>query len=112
MRRVLAIIGLLCLLLTLTGLAYAAQGTETEKGISVYRGWGTDRELLAAAIVDFEAAYPHIKVAIHDIADSDYMAALMVQLASGVGPDIFMIQAPDAALFIKSGVVMDLSAYY
>lgn len=112
MRRLFVGICLLLSLVTLFGQVYAAEQPGKVTTISVYRGWGTDRELISAAIVEFEKAYPNIKVEIHDIADADYMTALMVQLASGVGPDIFMIQAPDAGKFIQSGAVLDLTSYF
>ncbi|GAB4384098.1 MAG: ABC transporter substrate-binding protein [Elainellaceae cyanobacterium] len=76
-------------------------------------GWGsshTEQALLRQVLRDFEAQHPQIKVKFEMIADQ-YMDVMKTRLVGDAAPDVFYLDAVEAPLLMKSGVLEPLDAY-
>ncbi len=60
-------------------------------------------------VAEFERAHPGVKVQIEQV--DDYKNKLVVQIAGGVGPDVFMVGDWDYAELAQAGLTENLSPY-
>ncbi|MBO0770006.1 MAG: sugar ABC transporter substrate-binding protein [Actinobacteria bacterium] len=58
----------------------------------------------------FEKAHPNIHVSIETFPYPNYQAKLTTEFSSGGGPDIFWVNTPMIASWLKDGVMKDLTA--
>jgi multiple sugar transport system substrate-binding protein len=58
----------------------------------------------------FEKAHPNIHVTIETIPYNNYQTKLTTEFSSGGGPDIFWVNTPMIASWLKDGVMEDLTA--
>jgi multiple sugar transport system substrate-binding protein len=74
--------------------------------------WATDLELEGEQrIADrFAASRPGLRVIVESIA-TNYGEKLVTAIASGVPPDVFLLDAPDIPAFVERGLVLDLAPY-
>jgi multiple sugar transport system substrate-binding protein len=61
-------------------------------------------------INNFQNSHPNIKVQLESVPD-DYGTKLLTQMSAGTAPDVFQVGDGDVGMFVKKGVVEDLSAY-
>ncbi|NIM51715.1 MAG: extracellular solute-binding protein [Gemmatimonadales bacterium] len=74
--------------------------------------WATDLELTTEQrIADrFAARNPHVRVIVESIT-TNYGEKLVTAIASGVPPDVFLLDVPDIPAFVERGLVLDLTPY-
>ncbi|NDJ17180.1 extracellular solute-binding protein [Myxacorys almedinensis A] len=76
-------------------------------------GWQSnpnESKLLASVINDFEIKHPNIKVK-REVINSQYMDVIKTRLIGDVAPDVFYLEAFEAPMLMKSGVLEPLNAY-
>ncbi len=74
--------------------------------------WDSDQGLapLNAAVKDFQAAYPNVKVQIESV-PQDYGTKLLAEFASGTQPDVFQVGDGDPSNFASKGGLEPLDDY-
>ncbi len=74
--------------------------------------WATELELTAEQrIADtFAARHPGVRVTVESIV-TNYGEKLVTAIASGLPPDVFLLDAPDIPTFVERGLVLDLAPY-
>lgn len=74
--------------------------------------WATDLEVMAEQrIADrFAEQNPGVDVVVESIV-ANYGEKLATEIASGVPPDVFLLDAPDIPAFVQRGMVLDLKPY-
>lgn len=74
--------------------------------------WATDLELSSEQrIADrFAGQRSHVRVIVESIA-TNYGEKLATSIASGVPPDVFLLDVPDIPTFVERGLVLDLTPY-
>ena len=81
--------------------------------IATWSGAGEDNEyfrLVNQIYLDFERDNPDIHIEIENM-PSDYVAKMMLSHIAGVTPDVVILDASSSALFMKNGVLQDLSKH-
>jgi len=106
--------GVYAALLIVTGVLYAiAQATvhsPEEDGV-VHLRWYTDpNPARQEQIKEFEKLYPGIRVTVDPLVGDDDMK-LLVQYATGVGPDVVQLNAEEMIDLSQGGLLMDLTPY-
>jgi multiple sugar transport system substrate-binding protein len=98
-------------LLLLTG---ACRSNNTDAPIEItLSGWQSnpnESKLLANVIREFETKNPNIKVK-REVINSQYMDVIKTRLIGDVAPDVFYLEAFEAPLLMKSGVLEPLNSY-
>lgn len=74
--------------------------------------WATDLELEGEQRIAerFAESRPGVVVIVESIA-TNYGEKLVTAIASGVPPDVFLLDAPDIPAFVERGLVLDLAPY-
>lgn len=74
--------------------------------------WATDLEVAAEQRVadQFSSERPGVRVIVESIV-TNYGEKLITAIASGVPPDVFLLDAPDIPTFVERGLVLDLTPY-
>jgi len=81
--------------------------------IANWAGAGEDNEyfrLVQQIYKDFEVENPDIHIVIENM-PNDYVAKMMLSHIAGVTPDVVVLDAASSALFMKNGVLQDISGY-
>ena len=81
--------------------------------IATWSGAGEDNEyyrLVQQIYRDFETENPDIHIEVENM-PSDYVAKMMLAHIAGVAPDVVVLDAASSALFMKNGVLQDISGY-
>ncbi|HEY9633818.1 MAG TPA: ABC transporter substrate-binding protein [Coleofasciculaceae cyanobacterium] len=101
---------LLLAIVTLT----SCSSPSTEGVITVtLSGWQSnpnERQLLGQVLNQFESQHPNIKVK-HEIINDQYMDVIKTRLIGDAAPDIFYLDAFEAPLMMKYGVLEPLNSY-
>ncbi len=113
--RALAIAGCAALLLAAaacsSGGATGSSGSGSGKVHLTYAMWQTpETPGYQKSIAVFEKAHPNIHVTIETFAYNDYQPKLTTEFSSGGGPDIYWVNTPMIATWLKDGVMEDLTA--
>ncbi len=116
--RRLAAAGGCAALLTVAAACSAAPSTSGGSGGSgsgkinlTYAQWQTGETPGYQKSIDvFEKAHPNIHVTIETIPYNDYQTKLTTEFSSGGGPDIFWVNTPMIASWLKDGVMENLTA--
>jgi multiple sugar transport system substrate-binding protein len=75
-----------------------------------YAMWQTPEQAGYQKSIDvFEKAHPNIHVTIESFAYNDYQPKLTTEFSSGGGPDIFWVNTPMIASWVKDGVMANLT---
>ena len=110
MKKFLSIgVGLLLIIFLLTACSSREDGVTT----ITLGGWQsspTEKQLLEQVLKDFEAKYPNLKVKFEVISDQ-YMDVIKTRLIGDAAPDVFYLDAVEAPLLIKHGVLEPLDDY-
>lgn len=101
---------LLILIVTLTSCGFK----NPQEGITVtLSGWQSnpnEKQLLAQVLKQFESQHPNIKVK-HEIINDQYMDVIKTRLIGDAAPDVFYLDAFEAPLLMKYGVLEPLDSY-
>jgi multiple sugar transport system substrate-binding protein len=101
---------LLLLVSTLTSCGFQ----NSQDGITVtLSGWQsspTEKQLLEQVLHQFESQHPTIKVK-HEIINDQYMDVIKTRLIGDAAPDVFYLDAFEAPLLMKYGVLEPLNSY-
>jgi multiple sugar transport system substrate-binding protein len=76
-------------------------------------GWQSnpnEKQLLAQVLNKFESQHPNIKVK-HEVINDQYMDVIKTRLIGDAAPDIFYLDAFEAPLLMKFGVLEPLNSY-
>ena len=82
--------------------------------IATWSGAGEDNEffrLVNDIYHDFEMANPGIHIVIENMPGSEYVPKTMLSHIANVTPDVVVLDASSSALFMKNGVLRDISGY-
>ena len=82
--------------------------------IATWSGAGEDNEffrLVNDIYHDFEKANPDIHIVIENMPGSEYVPKTMLSHIANVTPDVVVLDASSSALFMKNGVLRDISGY-
>jgi multiple sugar transport system substrate-binding protein len=101
---------LLLLISTLTSCGFQ----NSQDGITVtLSGWQsspTEKQLLEQVLHQFESQHPTLKVK-HEIINDQYMDVIKTRLIGDAAPDVFYLDAFEAPLLMKYGVLEPLNSY-
>ncbi|MGB8701927.1 MAG: ABC transporter substrate-binding protein [Thermosynechococcaceae cyanobacterium] len=104
----------LILVLLLLGTAACRSEVKQHETVEIkLSGWQSspsESKLLAKLLKDFESQNPNISVK-HEVINSQYMDVIRTRLIGNVAPDVFYLEAFEAPLFMKYGVLEPLEAY-
>ncbi len=102
-------------LLALGGLSCSKPtDTRTELHIATWSGAGEDNDyfrLVNQIYHDFERNNPGIRIVIENMPGSEYVPKTMLSHIANVTPDVVILDASSSALFMKNGVLQDISGY-
>ncbi|HEY3867661.1 MAG TPA: sugar ABC transporter substrate-binding protein [Actinocrinis sp.] len=97
----------------LTGAAACSSGGSGGSGTVnlTYAMWQTPEQAGYQKSIDqFEKAHPNIHVTIESFAYNSYQPKLTTEFSSGGGPDVYWVNTPMIASWLKDGVMEDLTA--
>jgi multiple sugar transport system substrate-binding protein len=100
----------------LAAAAACSSGSSSKSGSSgkvnlTYAMWQTPEQAGYQKSVNvFEKAHPNIHVTIESFAYNDYQPKLTTEFSSGGGPDIFWVNTPMIASWVKDGVMANLTS--
>jgi multiple sugar transport system substrate-binding protein len=101
---------LLLVIITLTSCGFR----NSQEGITVtLSGWQSspnEKQLLKQVLNQFETQHPTIKVK-HEIINDQYMDVIKTRLIGDAAPDVFYLDAFEAPLLMKYGVLEPLNSY-
>lgn len=101
---------LLLLVVTLTSCGFR----NSPEGITItLSGWQSnpnEKQLLEQVLHQFEVQHPHIKVK-HETINDQYMDVIKTRLIGDAAPDVFYLDAFEAPLLMKYGVLEPLNPY-
>jgi len=76
-----------------------------------YAMWQTPEQAGYQKSIDlFEKAHPNIHVTLESFAYNDYQPKLTTEFSSGGGPDVYWVNTPMIASWLKDGVMEDLTS--
>jgi multiple sugar transport system substrate-binding protein len=101
--------------LLVTAVACSSSGSSGSSGSGTvnltYAMWQSPEQAGYQKSVDqFEKAHPNIHVTIESFAYNDYQPKLTTEFSSGGGPDVYWVNTPMIASWLKDGVMEDLTS--
>jgi multiple sugar transport system substrate-binding protein len=105
--------GCTALLVTAAACSSGGSGSPSSSGrINLtYAQWTTPENTGYQKSIDvFEKAHPNIHVTLENFAYNDYQPKLTTEFSSGGGPDVFWVNTPMIASWLKDGVMEDLTS--
>jgi multiple sugar transport system substrate-binding protein len=115
-RRLAVAGGCLALLLAAAACSSGGSGSSGSSGSSgtvnlTYAMWQTPEQAGYQKSIDlFEKAHPNIHVTIESFAYNDYQPKLTTEFSSGGGPDVYWVNTPMIASWLKDGVMENLTS--
>jgi multiple sugar transport system substrate-binding protein len=115
-RRLAVAGGCLALLLAAAACSSGGSGSSGSSGSSgtvnlTYAMWQTPEQAgYQKSINVFEKAHPNIHVTLESFAYNDYQPKLTTEFSSGGGPDVFWVNTPMIASWLKDGVMEKLTS--
>ena len=112
-RRVATVAGCAALLAVAAACSSAGSGGSSSHGKVnlTYAMWQTPEQAGYQKSIDvFEKAHPDIHVTIESFAYNNYQPKLTTEFSSGGGPDVFWVNTPMIATWLKDGVMEDLTS--
>jgi len=88
-------------------------GSKTVVRISTWGGAGDDGEydkMVERAYLDFEKANPGVDVRLEGI-PGEYVHKMLLNFVAGTQPDVMIVDASSAAVFVDNGLLSDLTSY-
>lgn len=97
-------------MLATTVVACASTGSAGAVNLT-YAMWTTPEQAGYQKSIDaFEKQHPNIHVTIESFAYNDYQPKLTTEFSSGGGPDVYWVNTPMIATWVKDGVMADLTS--
>lgn len=115
-RRLAAAGGCLSLLIAAAACSSGGSSSSGSSGGSgtvnlTYAMWQTPEQAGYQKSIDqFEKAHPNIHVTIESFAYNDYQPKLTTEFSSGGGPDVYWVNTPMIASWLKDGVMENLTS--
>src|SRR5215469_5411064 len=115
-RRLAAAGGCLALLIAAAACSSGGSSSSGSSGSGstvnlTYAMWQTPEQAGYQKSIDqFEKAHPNIHVTLESIAYNDYQPKLTTEFSSGGGPDVYWVNTPMIATWLKDGVMEDLTS--
>ena len=115
-RKLAAAGGCLALLIAAAACSSGGSGGSGSSGSSgtvnlSYAMWQTPEQAgYQKSISQFEKAHPNIHVTIESFAYNDYQPKLTTEFSSGGGPDVYWVNTPMIASWLKDGVMENLTS--
>ncbi|MGB3203397.1 MAG: ABC transporter substrate-binding protein [Crinalium sp.] len=100
----------LFLVLVISSCVYRSNAQITTVTLSGWQSNPNEQKLLADLFKKFEATHPKIKIK-YQVINDQYMDVIKTRLIADAAPDIFYLDAFEAPLLIKSGVIQPLNSY-
>jgi len=101
---------LLILIVTLTSCGFKNPQEGITVTLSSWQSNPNEKQLLAQVLKQFESQHPNIKVK-HEIINDQYMDVIKTRLIGDAAPDVFYLDAFEAPLLMKYGVLEPLDSY-
>src|ERR687886_1086890 len=101
---------LLLVIITLTSCNSPATEGVTTVRLSGWQSNPKEKQLLEQVLHQFEAKHPNIKVK-HETINDQYMDVIKTRLIGDAAPDVFYLDAFEAPLLMKYGVLEPLNTY-
>lgn len=101
---------LLLAIITLTSCSSPVKEGVTTVTLSGWQSNPNEKQLLEQVLNKFESQHPNIKVK-HEIINDQYMDVIKTRLIGDAAPDIFYLDAFEAPLLMKYGVLEPLNYY-
>ena len=101
---------LLLAIITLTSCSSPVKEGVTTVTLSGWQSNPNEKQLLEQVLNKFESQHPNIKVK-HEIINDQYMDVIKTRLIGDAAPDIFYLDAFEAPLLMKYGVLEPLNPY-
>ena len=100
-----------CVALLLAAAACSSGSSHSSGKVNLtYAMWQTPEQAgYQKSIGVFEKAHPNIHVTIESFAYNNYQPKLTTEFSSGGGPDVYWVNTPMIASWVKDGVMMDLT---
>jgi multiple sugar transport system substrate-binding protein len=101
-----------CATLLAAAAACSSSGSGNSGKVNLtYAMWQTPEQAGYQKSIDmFEKAHPNIHVTIESFAYTNYQPKLTTEFSSGGGPDVFWVNTPMIASWLKDGVMEDLTS--
>jgi multiple sugar transport system substrate-binding protein len=111
-RRLAAVIGCLALVIGAAACSGGSAGSGGSGTVNLtYAMWQTPEQAGYQKSIDvFEKAHPNIHVTIESFAYNDYQPKLTTEFSSGGGPDVYWVNTPMIASWLKDGVMENLTS--
>jgi multiple sugar transport system substrate-binding protein len=112
-RRAAAAVGCAALLVAAAACSSGGSGGSGGSGPVnlTYAMWQTPEQAGYQKSIDvFEKAHPNIHVTIESFAYNDYQPKLTTEFSSGGGPDVYWVNTPMIASWLKDGVMENLTS--
>jgi multiple sugar transport system substrate-binding protein len=101
---------LLLLIITLTSCSFHPASDKITLTLSSWQSNPNEKQLLAQVLRSFESEHPNIKVK-HEVINDQYMDVIKTRLIGDAAPDVFYLDALEAPLLMKYGVLEPLNSY-
>lgn len=101
---------LLLAIITLTSCSSPVKEGVTTVTLSGWQSNPNEKQLLEQVLNKFESQHPNIKVK-HEIINDQYMDVIKTRLIGDAAPDLFYLDAFEAPLLMKYGVLEPLNSY-
>lgn len=88
--------------------------TETVLRIGTWGGAGDEgpfERQVREIIADFERQHPGVRVQMEATPSSEYVQKMLLNHVAGTMPDVMVVDASSAAVFMDNGILMDLTSY-
>ncbi len=101
---------LLLVIITLTSCSFHPVSDKITLTLSGWQSNPNEKQLLAQVLRSFESEHPNIKVK-HEVINDQYMDVIKTRLIGDAAPDVFYLDALEAPLLMKYGVLEPLNSY-
>ena len=101
---------LLLVIIALTSCSFHPASDKITLTLSGWQSNPNEKQLLAQVLRSFESEHPNIKVK-HEVINDQYMDVIKTRLIGDAAPDVFYLDALEAPLLMKYGVLEPLNSY-
>lgn len=96
-----------------SGTEVSAGGTEAPvSGDIVFQTWTTEtKEVVDLQVEAMKKIYPDLNIKMELFSYNDYWQKLPIAIASGAGPDMYLMTRPNLEVFANAGQTADITSY-
>ena len=112
-KTVITVVTIIVLVITFISYFTLLHEKNNEIPVIKFSSWGSqsETEIIKSAISDFEAKNPDVKIDFVHI-PQNYFQKIHLLFASGLEPDVVFFNNQNIPLYIKAGLLEDLSPYF